>query len=146
MKTQLVIIGLLFTGLVACHSQVPKKDLSKKDKKNPNEEIVVNKKYDENGNLVAMDSVYTYYYSNIEGDTLMTDSLLSDFDTYFGENFSGFSQDHFFDMDSDYMHGFFHGNYFEKSFLDQEGHLLRMMQQMDSIKNEFFKLYSQKNE
>jgi hypothetical protein len=41
-------------------------------------------------------------------------------------------------MDSDYMSGFFHDNFFEQSFLDQNRHMLRMMQEMDSIKNEFF--------
>jgi hypothetical protein len=139
MKAQFLLAGLLFTGIVSCRSQeaTQHKDTSKKGI--PKEEVVVTKKYDENGNLIALDSVYTYYYSNMEGDTLATDSILSDFNIFFGDNFSGFSNDDLFNMDSTYMSGFFHDDFFEQSFVNQDKHLLKMMQEMDSLKNEFFK-------
>src|SRR4051812_3814635 len=41
--------------------------------------IKVNKHYDDKGNLVGMDSTYSWYYSNIKGDTARIDSLFHNF-------------------------------------------------------------------
>ncbi len=50
----------------------------------PKEDIKVNKEYDENGYLIRYDSTYTYYYSNIEGDEIVADSIW--FFVNFGES------------------------------------------------------------
>src|ERR1051325_6468040 len=52
----------------------------------PKVNIQVNRKYDEKGNMVAFDSTYSTYYSNIKGDTSRMDSLMQKFDIWFGHN------------------------------------------------------------
>jgi hypothetical protein len=145
MKTYYLLLALVFTGMTGCHSQETKQEKKISDKKNPREEIVVNKKYDENGNLIALDSVYTYYYSNIEGDSAGMDSILDNFNLYFNHHFSGLSGENFFDTDSTDMSRFFSNDFFEHSFIHQDRQLLRMMREMDSIKNEYFKMHSERN-
>src|SRR5690554_7298264 len=49
----------------------------------PQEEVTVNKEYDEDGNLISYDSTYTYFYSNIENDPMLQDSIYMSFRTMF---------------------------------------------------------------
>ena len=82
-----VLLLLLFTG---CKGQ--EKDQT--DKKNqedqetaemPKGQWEVQKEYDELGNLIKYDSIYSYAYSNIEGDSLRVnlDSIMDSFRGYF---------------------------------------------------------------
>ena len=143
MKTKYLLVVLVFTGMFSCHSQDLKTDKKLQGKNKPQEKVTVNRKYDENGNLIEFDSTYTSYYSNFKGDTLLTDSILKDFNTYFNYHFSDMTSNNFMLMDSTFMHKFFHDDFFEQKFLLQDDHMLKMMQEMDSIKNEFFKMQMQ---
>ncbi len=140
MKTIIVIIFSM-AFFFSCNSQNLKS--KEGDNKKPHENVTVTKKYDENGNLIELDSVYTSYYSSIEGDTLNTDSMMFQFSEFFNSNIDQIFSNRFYSGDSMIMPGFFHDNFFENQFLEQNMEMHRMIQQMDSIKNSFFHLYSQ---
>ena len=53
----------------------------------PKTDIRVNKKYDADGNLIRYDSSYSYYYSNIENDTILKDSIFDNFRNYIKKSF-----------------------------------------------------------
>ncbi|AXG71459.1 hypothetical protein KORDIASMS9_03716 [Kordia sp. SMS9] len=55
----------------------------------PDERIEVHREYDENGNLIRFDSVYSYSYSsgNLKGHSLKLDSMMKNF---FPREFSNF--------------------------------------------------------
>jgi hypothetical protein len=146
MKTNYLLIVLAFTGMFSCHSQDLKTGKKLQGKNKPEENVIVNKKYDENGNLIEFDSTYTSYYSNFEGDTLLTDSIFKEFNNYFNYHLSDMASNNFMLMDSTFMERFFHDDFFEQKFLLQDDQLLRMMKEMDSMKNEFFKMQLQSNE
>lgn len=148
MKTTIMYLLVFFSMLSSCSSQEAK-DISKKiEKKKPRENVTVSRKYDENGNLIEFDSTYTSYYSNIEGDTVMLNSMLTDFPAFFNDEFlklhSRKMYNPFFYQDSVLDSHFFHDNFFEQQFYNQTESMLRMIQEMDSIKNSFFKEQSKK--
>ena len=58
-------------------------------KQEPKVDIRVNKKYDESGNQIGFDSTYTSFYSNIEGDTLLMDSLFNQFNPFLKNHYDG---------------------------------------------------------
>jgi hypothetical protein len=138
MKAMYLILGLVFFGLASCQSQDTKQLGQNKAKDMPHEKSIVHRKYDENGNLISFDSTYTSYYSNIDGDTIFMDSTLGDFGEFFNQQFSSMDADFFRDMDTTSTSGFFRNDFFEQEFFDQSEQMLKMMQRMDSIKNEFF--------
>jgi hypothetical protein len=146
MKTNYLLIILAFAGMFSCHSQDLKTEKKLQRKNKPEEKVIVNRKYDENGNLIEFDSTYTSYYSNFKGDTIIMDSIMQDFNTYFNHHFSRITSNPFMLMDSTFMHGFFHDDFFEQHFIRQDEQLLRMMKEMDSMKNEFFKMQMQSDE
>lgn len=139
MRNYLIILMLVLSSMVSCKSQTTEEQGHGSDKNMPHETITVNKKYDENGNLIAMDSIYTSYYSNFEGDTIAFDSTLDNFEIYFDRHFPSFRSDMFQDADSSLNSDFLSEDFFERQFFDQNERVLRMMRDMDSIKNEFFK-------
>lgn len=139
-----IIAAFVFLPFTSCQSQQAKKGEVNRDKIKPHEEVKVNKKYDDNGNLIAFDSVYTSYYSNIEGDTLFNDSIMGNFQMYFNHALNNnFSLDEMFTPDIGNQPDFFSSDFFEQRFLEQNQEMLNMMQKMDSLKNEFFKMHAQ---
>lgn len=107
----------------------------------PRVNIQVNRRYDDKGNLLAFDSTYTSYYSNIKGDSSRTDSLMKSFDTWFGRNHSSLFDRQFnslFFDDTLRHHDFFHDDFFMKRYELNDRYLRDMMHRMDSLKNEFY--------
>ncbi len=143
MKTKMLILVFTFFGIVSCNSQESKSEKKVTTKNKPHEEFQVNRKYDKQGNLIEFDSTYTSYYSNIKGDTLAIDSIMRNFETYFNRHFSAVNSNNIFGMDSTFHRNFFSDDYFEKQFFRQNEFMLKMMRDMDSIKNEFFRMHSQ---
>lgn len=138
----MILLFIVNALILSCNSQEIKSKHS--GKKKPHESIKVTKKYDENGNLVELDSVYTSYYSNFEGDTLNTDSIMNEFSEYFNSSFNQVFSDGFYSADSMLMPGFFHHDFFENQFLEHNRVMHEMLQQMDSLKNSFFQMRSEK--
>lgn len=110
----------------------------------PHVNIKVNKKYDDNGNLIAEDSSYVWTYSNIQGDslTIPVDSLWNRFQPFFNEQLPSLFRQHFNDRmknDSTLFPGFFNDDYFFKQWENNSFDMNKMFHRMDSLKNEFFK-------
>ena len=139
---------LIFLCFTSCNSQEVKHKKIKNEKNKPHEEVTVNRKYDENGNLIEFDSTYTSYYSNFKGDTIEMDSVLNEFPAFFNQEFfnlnSGGMLNPFFGQDSILNSHFFHDDFFEQQFINQNEDMLKMIQEMDSIKNAYFKRHSTK--
>lgn len=87
----------------------------------PKEDIRVNREFDENGNLVKFDSLYSYSWS---GDSLLVDSIHpGNFSHLFGNDFNFLSEKSFFDP-----------SFFE----DFDQHFFApLSKQQDSIMNQF---------
>ncbi|XMO85548.1 hypothetical protein AAFN75_12195 [Algibacter sp. AS12] len=102
----------------------------------PDENITVNKEYDENGNLTRYDSIYSYSYSSNEK---VNDSLKMEFQKHF--NSHSFFNDSFFndffgrDSDSKQFHS---ENFFHDGFMNHNQQIEHMMRRMDSIQQLFF--------
>ncbi|WP_299671050.1 hypothetical protein [uncultured Polaribacter sp.] len=141
------IIFIMFSVffLVSCNAQT-KKDLDKKQTENakhkiePKIDYKVNKEYDENGNLIRLDSTYTYYYSNIDTDAMLNDSIFKKFNRHFNRN-SAWNHslfNDFFKQDSSFKNNFFKEDFFRGDFDRNQEIINRMLQKMDSLKNKFF--------
>ncbi|MGJ1335760.1 hypothetical protein ACR784_07905 [Sphingobacterium multivorum] len=106
----------------------------------PKEDIKVNKEYDENGYLIRYDSTYTYYYSNIEGDEIVADSIFNNFRNMFENNYSFSTMPYFNDLffeDSLLKYGFYKNDFFHERFMNNMQQMERLFWEMDSIKNKF---------
>ena len=103
----------------------------------PDENITVNKEYDEFGNLKRYDSIYSYSYSS---NGKLSDSLKLQFQQHFNNH--SFFEDSFFDdffgRDSISGGGFYPDNFFQKGFMNHNQHIEQMMRRMDSIQRLFF--------
>lgn len=137
----------------SCKEQTKKNDpgetmvetVVKKEKGNPKIDIVVNKRYDKKGDLVAFDSVYSYYYSNRVGEKALMDSLFQTFKPVISQEFPLMKDKrfvHLFLNDSLFYTDFFHEDYFRKRLELNERYMKNLMMQMDSIKNAYFKVLS----
>ena len=67
------------------------------------------------------------------------DSTLRDFGEFFNQQYPYFQPEMFDYLDTAMTSEFFHEDFFEKQFFEQNQYLLKMMQEMDSVKNLFFK-------
>lgn len=83
---------LFFVGCFGLFTVGQTQNIEQK-KKLPKEDIKVNKEYDEQGNLIRFDSIYTYNWSS---DTTLINSLNpKDFNQFFGDHFSFFNDSSF---------------------------------------------------
>lgn len=153
MRQIILGVSLFLSVLVGCKGQVTDKTGSNKldtiNKIEPKTNIKVNKEYDENGNLIRYDSTYSYYYSNIEGDSLLRDSVFNKFRNFFHEEYN-FSDEPFFNnlffQDSLLKYDFYNNDFFIKRFKNNQMQMNDFFLQMDSLKNRFFEYqFSQPN-
>ena len=71
-----ILALLLSLALFGCNGQTKNEKMAiQTDTIQPKTDIRVNREYDKNGNLIRYDSTYSYYYSNIEGDTVIFKGL-----------------------------------------------------------------------
>lgn len=128
--------------LNSCNGQKKtEKTESLNDTINPKTNIIVNKEYDDEGNLIRYDSTYSSYYSNIETDTLLGDSVFSNFKNYFNQSY-GFSNqpyfNNFFFEDSLLKYDFYKKDFFSNRFQKNMEQMDKLFMEMDSLKNNFF--------
>jgi len=122
-------ILLLMMGLlsVSCNSQ--NNDLKKIETKESDEKIVkepkgtwkVDKEFDENGNLIRYDSVYSWSSNDKYNNLSLSerDSLMQSYKSRFFTNFSGFENQGFedvFSKDSLFSKHFFNDDFFGSDF------------------------------
>lgn len=135
--------------LPACHGQAQQhpKGSTKADTltggpDTPRTEVHVNRQYGPNGNLIAYDSTYSSFYSSRNTDPAMMDSLFRDFAPRFNRHFPMMSDPGFNDLffnDSLLYPDFFHTDFFRRRMELNDRFMQRMMAQMDSMKNDYFK-------
>lgn len=139
----LFISVLLFTS---CNAQSEKKtDVQKeeisKEQIDPKVDYKVNKKYDDEGNLIGYDSTYTYYYSNVDKDAMLQDSVFEKFSDHFNMGNSLMGDDFFhdfFDEKNFPKDEFFKEDFFSGDVKSNQEMINRMLSRMDSLKNKFF--------
>lgn len=147
-KLLILILVFIITG---CNKHEKEKKQMGSDKKNthavkPNEKWDVYKKYDKFGNLIKYDSIYSWSYSNIKGDSIRVnlDSIMESFKGYFHENLpfkwpGDFS--YFPKKDSLLKNDFFKDDYFFRNWQREQSELEEMVKKMDSSRNSFLKHY-----
>lgn len=142
MKRLGIIAIAISLVLNSCNGQKKtEKTEALKDTINPQTNIIVNKEFDDQGNLIRYDSSYSSYYSNIENNTILGDSVFNNFKNYFNQNY-GFSNqpyfNNFFFEDSLLMYDFYKKDFFSNRFQNNMEHMDMLFMEMDSLKNNFF--------
>ena len=113
------MIGLLS---VSCNGQRNEiKGNNQEIDKEPKGSWKVDKEFDEKGNLIRYDSVYSWSSDNKYNNLSLSerDSLMEFFKSRFFKNFSGFENkgfNNFFSQDSLFSKRFFNDNFFESDF------------------------------
>ncbi|MBT8245742.1 MAG: hypothetical protein HKP48_07885 [Winogradskyella sp.] len=112
----------------------------------PKEHWDVHKEYDEFGNLVKYDSIYSWSYSNVNGDSIRInlDSIMDSFRIYFGNQSPYKLKEEFFffpKSDSLFMNDFFEDYYFYKNWQKQYSEIEVIIKKMDSSRNRFIKKF-----
>lgn len=149
-KTPLVhALAFVTMALSACNGQAQqhRKNAANADTlaaqlDTPRTEVRVNKEYDERGNLIAYDSTYSSFYSSHNADPAIMDSLFGDFHPRLNMRFPFMHDPGFNDLffrDTLLYPDFFHDDFFEKRMELNEQWMRRMMAQMDSMKNDWFR-------
>lgn len=146
-KVLAIVLVLLFTG---CKGQETEKKSETKDEEKkemsqkPEGQWEVHKEYDELGNLIKYDSIYSYSYSNIKGDSVRInlDSIMDSFRGYFEDKVPFEWKDRFSyfpENDSFFMKDFFEEDYFFKNWERHHSDIEGIMKKMDSLRNDFLK-------
>ena len=137
MKT-LKLIPLFCLLFFNCSGQDKQKTEEKTIK--PDENIQVNKEYDEFGNLIKYDSIYSYRYSS--NDTL-SNNIQMQFQKHFNSHsfFNDSFYNDFFRRDS-ITGGYNSKDFFQDGFMNQNNQIKNMMKRMDSIQQLFFNQHS----
>lgn len=140
----LFVFGLI---TVSCNGQ---KNETKTEEKNiveqPKGTWKVDKEFDENGNLIRYDSIYTWSSSN-KFDKLSSierDSLMQSFKSRFFTNYSGFENQGFedvFSQDSLFSKRFFNNDFFGSNFGKDFMDIDKLRQQMIARQKKFLEKY-----
>ena len=147
MKKFIFFAFLLFFSF-GCNAQVNKaqnKEKSNVHKIKPKTNIVVNKEYDKNGNLIRYDSTYSYFYSNVKGDSTLADSIFANFK---GKVFNSFPDiktpfwNNMFFEDSLLSYDFYKDDFFTKRFEMNMKKFEKLFKEVDMFKNEYYKKFS----
>ncbi|MEH6769070.1 hypothetical protein [Maribacter arcticus] len=147
MKTHIIVIlVLLFTACKGQEKEPLTNQVEKDSVIEPKGSWNVNKEYDELGNLIKYDSVYSYSYTNVKGDSLNVnlDSIMGSFRKYFKESAPFEWKDDFLfspENDSLFMSDFFRDDYFFNQWERQPIEIEELMQKMDSTRNAFLKRF-----
>lgn len=147
-KIVALLVILVITG---CNNQEKEKQQIESDEQEmstikPSEKWDVKKEYDEQGNLIRYDSIYSWSYSNVKGDSLRVnlDSIMDSFKMYFGKNRSIDWDDDFYYFpknDSLFMKDFFKDDYFLRNWQMQHSEFEGMIKKMDSLRNDFLRKF-----
>jgi hypothetical protein len=136
------IVLALSVALISCNGQTNKEKSKSADvTSNPQTSIKVDKKYDNNGNLIKYDSTYSYYYSNVKDNKNLKDSIFGNFMNHFNNKYF-FSNDpyfsDFFFQDSLLKYDFYRKDFFTNRFRNNMRMMDSLFWGMDSLKNNFF--------
>ena len=155
MKRTLLMVPTLLL-IVSCHGQEHQKEQLTESKDNmaqeePEGSWKVNREFDEDGNLIRYDSIYSWSSSNYDKNLakIDRDSLLQSFKSRFSQGFSPFNEEgfnHFFADDSLFTQHFFDDDFFQsrlgKDFMD----LNQMQKHMEAMQQKFLERYGPESE
>jgi len=150
MKIQILFCTTLLVALNSCQGQEKKKgELTKegdqKEIAQPKGSWKVDREFDENGNLIRYDSIFTWSADssdNLAG--LDKDSLLSNFESKFYSHFSQFKNQGFgdlFEPDSLFSKRFFNDGFFESDFGEDFMELDNIRKRMMERQKRFLEKY-----
>ena len=106
----------------------------------------VDKEFDENGNLIRYDSIYSWSSNNKFDDLTSSDrdSIMQSLKSRFFSNFSGFENQGFedvFSQDSLFSKRFFNDDFFESNFGNDFMDIDKLSQQMMARQKQFLEKY-----
>lgn len=145
----LLIIGFLS---VSCNSQnddtknTEKKEEDNKTVNEPQGAWKVDKEFDENGNLIRYDSIYSWSSNNTYNNLSSSDrdSLIQSFKSNFFKSFSGFKNNGFddvFSKDSLFSNYYFNDDFFKSDFGSDFMDIDKIRQQMIKRQKQFLEKY-----
>ncbi|MEJ1222867.1 hypothetical protein [Sediminicola sp. 1XM1-17] len=148
MKKLAVLLVLLSLG--SCKGQEKDQNAPKEATNDtmaiPKGQWNVTRQFDELGNLITYDSIYSWSYTNEEGDSLKVnlDSIMDNFKRYFDEMEAPFLRrdfSYFPKADSLMKKDFFSEDYIFRNWESHHPEMQQFMRRMDSIRNRFLKEY-----
>lgn len=144
---------LLSLPLFSCNAQDKSKEANthKEDQTGeitePKGRWTVNKEFDEHGNMIKYDSVYSYSFSTINGEQANkkdVDSLIHSFQHFFDSRVPS-SWDRSFMRpywsDSLFMEDFFQEDYFHNRWKEDFFNMEDKFKYMDSLRNQYLRRY-----
>lgn len=153
MKTlRYFLVLMLSSVLVSCNAQTKTEKTDKIEESKPKTEQPkgtwkVDKEFDENGNLIRYDSIYSWSSDGKFEDLskIDRDSLLNNFESKFYEHFSQFKNDGFediFESDSLFSRHFFNDDFFRSDFGEEFMDIDKIRQKMFDRQKRFLEKYS----
>ncbi|WP_036380281.1 hypothetical protein [Muricauda sp. MAR_2010_75] len=145
-----VLLSLLSLVCFGCNGQEKESEEKKEDQslaEQPKGSWKVNREFDENGNLIRYDSIYSWSSSEYMDDLAQMDrdSLLESFRSRFSRSFSHFNHNgfpNFFEEDSLFTKHFFEDDFFEsplgKDFMDLD----KIQKRMEAMQRKFLEQYA----
>ena len=137
----MALLGLL---VISCNAQEKKAEKKEADNHNPQPQVKwdVKKEYDDQGNLIRYDSVYTWTYTNTAGDSVVVpvDSVLQHFETFFNSQWPSIWDEQFMQpmwADSLLYKDFGRPDYFYDRWQEDFFRMEEMFRRMDSLRNRF---------
>ncbi len=137
----MALLILLTTG---CNAQENKTDKQDAVDNSPQPQVKwdVKKEYDDQGNLIRYDSVYTWTYTNAAGDSVVVpvDSVLQHFESFFNSQWPSIWDEQFMQPmwdDSLLYKDFGRPDYFYDRWQDDFFRMEEMFRRMDSLRNRF---------
>ena len=148
----LSMIGLLSVSCNSQNNDIKNTETEESDKKiveEPKGTWKVDKEFDENGNLIRYDSIYSWSSDDKYNNLSMSerDSLMLSFKSRFFTNFSGFENQGFedvFSKDSLFSKHFFNDNFFGSDFGSDFIDIDKIRQQMIARQKKFLEKYQSK--
>ncbi|TJY36344.1 hypothetical protein [Pontimicrobium aquaticum] len=145
----LMMVAMLSVSCSGQNSKDTKENTKEKQEstvKLPKGDWKVNKEFDENGNLIRYDSIYSWSSNDKLNDLSLMDkdSLLKTFESKFLENFSQFENQGFediFSRDSLFSKQFFNDDFFGSSFGKDFMDIDKIRQQMIARQKKFLEKY-----
>lgn len=150
MKIQTLVLTGLLLALSSCQGQENKesemvKDGDQKEMARPKGSWKVDREFDENGNLIRYDSIYTWSSDSLDNlSGLDRDSLLSNFESKFYSHFSQFKDQGFgdlFEPDSLFSKRFFNEDFFKSDFGEDFMELDNIRKRMMERQKRFLEKY-----
>ncbi|PID71344.1 MAG: hypothetical protein CR985_00105 [Flavobacteriales bacterium] len=151
MKRLILLSTTLLLILLSCKNRTDenteKLAFNNIDTIKPKTSYKVHKEYDEDGNLISVDSTYTYFYSNIQGDSLLEEKMFRNFKQGFDANFTNIDSimaNDFFNDSLFKMHDFYTDDFFRNRFRINNKSVEEIFKRMDSLKNSFYEKQNRK--